>query len=286
NPEVLPEGWKVVNGHLLGPTAVIEGADLSGADLEGLDLSDAKMKGVQSGDVEGEPLALPESWIIINGYLIGPGADLGGIDLKDMDLSGADLTGISSGSVRGEPLSLPENWSIVKGYLVGPTADLKEANFSEVDFSEADLSGTNLEEVNFTKTNLTNAVLTGSTGLDSVEFKDAILDGIKLPEGYEYINGYVAGGERIVPWSVAETKISVLEERIEELLNGADPDQTQGGRVSSVMIEADPLTGELTLTLRLEESDDLINWDPVGDVFTRKILLPEDKRFYRFSIEK
>ncbi|NRB43835.1 MAG: hypothetical protein HRU47_03415, partial [Verrucomicrobiales bacterium] len=137
----------------------------------------------------------------------------------------------------------------------------------------------------FTKSNLTNVNLTGSTGLDSVEFKDAVLDGIILPDGYEYINGYVAGGERIVPWSVAETKISALEEKIEELLNVVDPGQTQGGRVSSVMIEADPVTGELTLTLRLEESEDLVTWDPVGDVFTRKIILSEGKKFYRFSVQ-
>ena len=51
------------------------------------------------------------------------------------------------------------------------------------------------------------------------------------------------------------------------------------------MIEADPVTGELTLTLRLEESEDLVNWDPVGDVFTRKIILSEENRFYRFSVE-
>ena len=201
-----------------------------------------------------------------------------------MDLSEVDLTGISSGSVKGEPLALPESWTIIKGYLVGPTADLKEANFTEVDFTDADLSGTNLEEVNFTKGNLTDANLFGSTGLDSVEFKDANLDGIILPDGYEYINGYVAGGERIVPWSVAETKISVLEKRIEELSNGIDPDQTQGGRINSVLIEADQVTGELTLTLRLEKSEDLINWDPIGDVFTRKIILSEGNKFYRFSV--
>ena len=255
-------------------------------DLEGIDLSEANLSGVSSGNVKGSPLALPDGWTIINGYLIGPKANLNGINLKDLDLSEADLTGISSGSVSGEPTALPEKWSIVKGYLVGPTADLREANFSEVDFSGADLSGTNLESVNFTKANLSEANLFGSTGLDEVEFEEAVLDGIILPDGYEYINGYIAGGERVVPWSVAMTKITILQKRIEELSQGVDPGQVVDGRVKNVLLEADPLTGDLTLTLCLEESEDLVTWDLVEDVFIRKITLPEGKKFYRFSTKK
>ena len=276
----------MISGHLSGPSAVLTGANFSGVNLEGMDLSEAEMSGVSSGGVEGVPLQLPEEWNLINGYLIGPRANLSGIDLKEMDLSQANLNGISSGSVKGEPTALPENWNIVKGYLVGPTANLQEANFSEVDFSDADLSGTNLTDVNFTKANLSNTNLFGATGLDDVEFEEAVLEGVILPEGYEYINGYIAGGERVVPWSVAMTKISLLQERIDELSQGVDPDEVIDGRTKSVLLEADPLTGDLILTLCLEESEDLVTWDPIEDVFTRKIALPEGKKFYRFSVNK
>ena len=77
-----------------------------------------------------------------------------------------------------------------------------------------------------------------------------------------------------------------FQKRIDELSQGVDPDVVIDGRTKSVLLEADPLTGDLILTLCLEESADLVTWDPVEDVYTRKIALPEGKNFYRFSVKK
>ena len=73
---------------------------------------------------------------------------------------------------------------------------------------------------------------------------------------------------------------------IRDSSQGVDPDEVIDGRTKSVLLEADPLTGDLILTLCLEESADLVTWDPIEDVYTRKIALPEGKKFYRFSVKK
>ena len=44
-PAALPQGWELIHGYLVGPTANLKGADLGGADLEGLNLSGAQLIG-------------------------------------------------------------------------------------------------------------------------------------------------------------------------------------------------------------------------------------------------
>ena len=90
---------------------------------------------MKSGGIKGTPASLPEGWININGYLVGPRADLSDailkntnlkslnlqeVNLQGADLYGANLEGVRSGHVQGEPRSLPEGWFKVNGYLIGP----------------------------------------------------------------------------------------------------------------------------------------------------------------------
>ena len=84
---ILPSGWLLVNGYLVGISANLKGANfmnanLFGADLVSANLSGAILTGVSSGSVQGEfSVTLPPNWSIKNGYLFGPGANLTGANL-------------------------------------------------------------------------------------------------------------------------------------------------------------------------------------------------------------
>jgi uncharacterized protein YjbI with pentapeptide repeats len=107
---------------------ILTSVDLSGAELSGANLND-----VSSGGIVGMPSALPASWSLVSGYLIGPLADLASADLSGADLSGADLN---------------------EAELLG--ADLTDANFT----------GSALSFSYMANANLTGATLTGATLLD------------------------------------------------------------------------------------------------------------------------
>ncbi|NBR61636.1 MAG: pentapeptide repeat-containing protein, partial [Actinobacteria bacterium] len=89
-------GSNFTNSNLGGANftnAVMNNINISGADLTG-----AILDGVASNSVNGSPLALPEKWHLMRGYLVGPKASLVGANLSDLDLrywdfSGANLTG-------------------------------------------------------------------------------------------------------------------------------------------------------------------------------------------------
>lgn len=186
-PAALPSSWQLIQGYLIGPTANLVGANLSGQNLNGVDLNDvdltgANLSGVISGNITGTPAALPPSWQLTRGYLIGPsanlsgvdlagatltnanlrgvnlsyadlsGTDLSGVDFSNANLDGADLSNVVSGNIMGFPSALPTQWQLVKGYLIGPFANL----------SGADLTGADLTRVNIRGANLTGANLTGA----------------------------------------------------------------------------------------------------------------------------
>ena len=193
-PTGLPIGWKLTRGFLVGPDAVLAGADLrggdiSGASLQGADLSGAYLSGVRSGSTTGTPLGLPSSWFLTSGFLVGPGADLSNADLRNASLAGADLsnailtgvqlatnltgatlTGVSSGGVTGNP-TLPSGWTLTVGYVVGPGANLLNAKLSNANLAYVDLSTTVL-------TGVSSGGVTGSPS---------------LPSGWRVVNGYLTG---------------------------------------------------------------------------------------------
>ncbi len=173
---VLPAGWILVDGYLVGPQAnltdaSLSNADLAGADLAGTELSGAALSGVSSGGITGTPSSLPTGWLLANGYLVGPQANLTNADLVDAvltnsdlngtNLTGADLSGVVSGGIPWGPAYLPPNWSFQAGYLLGPSANLTSADLSNVDLGPADLTGANLTDADLDNANLTAANLSG-----------------------------------------------------------------------------------------------------------------------------
>ena len=142
-PRVLPAGWTLVNGFLIGPWANLTGADLTGADLTNtnlantnltaailtrttltrVDLTNANLTDVISGGLIDSPNVLPTGWAIVNGYLIGHWANLTGANLTNATLAGAkfaaaNLTDVVSSGLVDAPASLPDGWSIVDGTIV------------------------------------------------------------------------------------------------------------------------------------------------------------------------
>jgi uncharacterized protein YjbI with pentapeptide repeats len=60
-------------------------ANLTGAKLPSANLWQADLTDVRSGGINGSPIALPSSWQLTDGYLIGPGADLSGATLLNVE---------------------------------------------------------------------------------------------------------------------------------------------------------------------------------------------------------
>ena len=145
-PSALPDGYKIINGYIVGRGVSLYGADLQGADLGGMDLSfvyfdttnleganltGTKLDRVYWSDVKVTPNTLPEGYSIIKGNLVGPNTDL-----KRADLEGANLDGLN---LDGADLSLAnlKNASLIN-------TSLKNTTLWETDFSGANLEGASL----------------------------------------------------------------------------------------------------------------------------------------------
>jgi fluoroquinolone resistance protein len=95
NDNELPDGWKVINGYLLGPNS------------EPLDLN---------GEITSEDLPLP--YKIVNGQIIGPYVN---IKLTNgLDLSKCILFRITSSGNEVSDISLPDYYGILGKQIVGP----------------------------------------------------------------------------------------------------------------------------------------------------------------------
>ncbi len=184
-------GANFTNAILTGANFI---ADLSGANLQGATVTNtnfrlANLANISSGGITGVPAALPLSWQLIDGYLVGPKANLAGVNFANADLEGAILTGANlsnanlsnadlvlanltganldganllnafllrtvSGGITGTPSALPASWRLINGYLVGRSANLEGANLAG-----AVLSSVSLVDVKFTNANLAGAQL-------------------------------------------------------------------------------------------------------------------------------
>jgi uncharacterized protein YjbI with pentapeptide repeats len=148
NP-VLPAGWKMIKGYLVGPGADLSNADLSGSCLEDIDLERTKLDnallfGVSSRHLTGTP-SLPEDYQLIGGLLIGPDVVIKNSDISSLDLSTSNMAGVMSENVIAEKTILPPGWRLVNGYLIGKNAKVGKADLSnqvlfDVDISEVDFS--------------------------------------------------------------------------------------------------------------------------------------------------
>ena len=201
---ILPPGWQLVVGYIIGPGANLTGAnlmdvdltnaDLSGADLSGANLSGANLTGatLTGADLTAANLTAAN---LTNAILTGA-------ILTGADLDGADLTGVTSGSITELPPTLPTNWLPINGYLIGPGANLTGADLNNADMYSVDLTGANLTGADLNGANLLVAKLTGAD-LTGADLDGANLTGVTsgsvtgmpstLPTNWQLINGYLIG---------------------------------------------------------------------------------------------
>lgn len=190
--------WAFRNGALVGPTVDIERVDLSDADLSGLDLTGANLTRafmdrtniagtdltgatlveLVSRNLSGVPEALPGSWVLVSGHLIGPTAQVLNADLSGVDLSALDLTEVNFG---GTDLS---GASLAGTKLTGAT--MYRTNLGGADLTGADLGYADLTVANLDLAFLTQADLTGASlyyaGMNFVTAPGATFDGADLRE--------------------------------------------------------------------------------------------------------
>jgi uncharacterized protein YjbI with pentapeptide repeats len=167
--------------------ALLTDASLEGSVVTGANFSGSDFTGVVSGSDTGSA-ALPSTWSLVRGYLVGPGANLTGAKLTAATLTGANLTGanltgadvakavltgarltgVVSGGLVGIPSRLPADWSVVSKYLVGPGAFLYGADLAGARLTRADVAGANLEGTVLTGATLTDANLSDADAIDVV----------------------------------------------------------------------------------------------------------------------
>ena len=145
------------SGTSFGPNSSGSGIlRLAGANIDGTRFTNASIRMVASGQLTGNPVDLPPTHRIANGYLVGPKAVL-----HDAMLTGADLRG----------------------------ANLFEALLSSADLSHADLTGASLRGIwswygtNLSFANLTGADLTGSSQFQYANTTGAVWQGTICPSG-------------------------------------------------------------------------------------------------------
>jgi uncharacterized protein YjbI with pentapeptide repeats len=214
---ILPKGWKLAQGYLVGPSSFLQNANLSavnlpdvdlsysdlsfanlaganlaranftGAVLDGVDLTRSQLQAVRSGGIRAAPSwgapKLPKDWVLRGGYLLGPTANLqdspmNKLNLDGINLGSSNLKNVQSSALTGRP-KLPKNWVLVKGMLIGPGANLSNKNLSKLDLSKASISGANIS----------NAQLIGAKFRIQDNGVTVIGKPKNLPSGWKVING-------------------------------------------------------------------------------------------------
>ncbi len=131
-PAQLPASgrYRLVEGHLVGPSADLTGATFSPAAQLGVSLSATNFT---NADLTGVNLT---GAFMNNANLTG--AVLTGATLSGVNLSAATLTGVVSGGIVGNPV-LPPGWTLVDGFLVDPGAGATSAGLAGAHTSGAGL---------------------------------------------------------------------------------------------------------------------------------------------------
>jgi len=194
---LLPTGYSIVNGYIIGPNLNLSNVNLDNKDLSNIDLTGANLTnailtnttltstiftsatltGVISKNITYTTLptfpdspTTPSVWKIIGGYLIGPGVSLNSANLSGLSLSSCTLTGVSSGSIiytTTTSLPLPTYWKLLNGYLVGAGANLTGANIvgslSGIDLSSAILTGAKSSNITDTPNKFPDGSTTSTT---------------------------------------------------------------------------------------------------------------------------
>ena len=173
----MPSGWFAVKGVILGPTADLEGVELSLVQerIPGqLDLSGAVLAGSTLTDFPSAP-RLPAGYVYVtDGPRTGPGLVLG----PDVNLAGLSFV-TSDPAVKG--VSLPAGWVVADNgpgnyVLLGPGTEMGRNATPRGRVTGVDLSGVNADGVG-----LSGLELNGARGFD-LQASDR-----QLPRGWKVV---------------------------------------------------------------------------------------------------
>ncbi|CAM8630796.1 Pentapeptide repeat [Acidimicrobiia bacterium] len=170
---VLPTGWFVSQGYLVGPSANLSGLNLTGMSFAGVTgLSGVNMSNSNLTNVN-----------FSNASLLG--FNLSGANLTGTNFTNANLNGVISGSVTSTSApTLPASWTITSGYLIGPGANLSGASLASINLSNRALNTTNFSNATLTNANFSGAILTSgiftSTNLSNANLSTAWLKDANL----------------------------------------------------------------------------------------------------------
>ena len=261
----------------IGPGVNLEGANLRDADLSYVNLNGAFLRDAYfaSADLTG--------------------ADLSGADLSDSRFTGAILRGAI---LRGAIL---RGAGFVSVDLTG--ADLRDADFTAADLERADFTAADLERADLTGADLgqghTDAVFTDAR-LPDIAFSSNSVFGLN---GLKIVNLQTELAEKDAKIISLEDRMTALEaqvallanagaiqqlqEQIAELSQRPTLEEVRDARAGSVVLTADRENNEVTLNLRVEETDDLKqgNWTIAeGGDLKLTLALAGDKRFMRIAL--
>lgn len=160
---ILPGEWQLVNGYLLGPEAVLPGANLSGLKLTNVNLSKSNLNGanlsainISSSNLSGAALTkanLAGSTLSDSNFASSKltkanltASKLMSLNLDKTDLRTAAMNNIYSEDLQGK-FSLPSSWGAVDGVILGPTGSPKvSVSFTNQNIMDIDLSNYDLRK--------------------------------------------------------------------------------------------------------------------------------------------
>ena len=214
NTAIIPAGYVIRSGFIVGPGVSLASAALTNVDLSGISLTNTIMTSanisgastiltrVVSGGITGlDTATLPTGYVARNGFIIGAGVNAVGaalsyqsitsVNMTDIDLSGATLTGANFSSstltnanmTNGVMNSVTFNGATMINATLS-SAVLSSSNFTSANLTDAvlisaNMTSTTLTSANMTNANLTSALLNGAT-LTSSTLTNANLTGATL----------------------------------------------------------------------------------------------------------
>ena len=171
---LLPAGWSVTQGCLVGPGADLTDARFTGVDLSGRDLT---------------------ATIWSRAELVGAdltGANLTGAILNDAVVTDASVTGatidpanvllLRTANLTGTPAFLAPRFRLVRGVLLGPSVRVEAGDFAHASLRGIDLTGAFLNGGAWDGVDLTGAKLT-SARLQFVYLSGALVGGVDFTNG-------------------------------------------------------------------------------------------------------